>query len=84
MGGCGNERVEKPQLNGEGPLAIVLGKELAVPNYHNPIEWWKKRHMEIINLRDFSKRECMLCHQVDTSCNNCHRYVGVNEIEPFE
>lgn len=84
MAGCGSERVEKPQLNGRGPLAIVLEGNGSAPNYHNPMEWWKRNHMEAIRLGDYSQRECMLCHQVETSCNNCHRYVGVQAMESFE
>jgi len=79
--GC---KVEKPELKGKGELALSLPEGLLSPEYHQPVEYWKTHHMDIVNRGDFSKEECMLCHDAHTSCNNCHDYVGVNRVESYE
>jgi len=81
--GC-NERVAKPELKGEGPLALKLPSGILSPEYHQPVEYWKQHHMDILKRGDYDKRECMLCHDVHTSCNNCHDYVGVPRVEAYE
>jgi hypothetical protein len=70
------QQVEKPELKGEGPLAIVVPRGSTVPEYHAPIERWRTLHMEAINRGDFVQRECVLCHNPDTGCNRCHKYIG--------
>ncbi|HLB25213.1 MAG TPA: hypothetical protein VJM83_02670, partial [Nitrospirota bacterium] len=80
----GNERVPKPELKGKGPLAITLPTGVLSPEYHQPVDYWKQHHMDIIMRGDYSKQECTLCHDVNTSCNNCHDYVGVARVEGYE
>jgi hypothetical protein len=82
--GCSNERVAKPELKGTGPLALKLPAGLLSPEYHQPVDFWKQHHMDIVNRGDYSKHECMLCHEADTSCNNCHEYVGVAKVAGYE
>jgi len=79
--GC---KVEKPELKGKGPLALKLPAGVLSPEYHQPVEYWKQHHMDILKRGDYSKQECMLCHDVNTSCNNCHEYVGVKKVEGYE
>jgi len=68
---------KKPELRGTGPLAVQIDSDkLVIPEYHNPLEVWKPRHMQSIQQKEFTERECMSCHQVEISCNNCHNYVG--------
>jgi hypothetical protein len=83
LAGC-NERVAKPELKGEGPLALKLPSGVLSPEYHQPVEYWKQHHMDLIKRGDFNKQECTLCHDVHTSCNNCHEYVGVVKVEGYE
>lgn len=72
---------EKPELRGIGELAVQIDSDkLIIPEFHNPIEQWRPRHMQSILDKEFTERECMSCHKVETSCNNCHTYVGVPEI----
>ncbi|MGA2191961.1 MAG: hypothetical protein ABSG42_01120 [Nitrospirota bacterium] len=82
--GCSNERVTKPELKGKGPLALKLPAGVLSPEYHQPVDYWKQHHMDILKRGDYSKHECMLCHDVNTSCNNCHDYVGVVKVEGYE
>ncbi|MHB8173998.1 MAG: hypothetical protein ACYDFU_06010 [Nitrospirota bacterium] len=82
--GCSNERVAKPELKGTGPLALKLPPGILSPEYHQPVDYWKRHHMDILERGDYSKHECMLCHDVNTSCNNCHDYVGVARVKGYE
>ncbi|MFC1492387.1 hypothetical protein ACFL6O_00385 [candidate division KSB1 bacterium] len=80
--GCGFPK--KPELRGEGTLAVQIDSDkLMIPEYHNPLETWKPRHMQSIQQKEFTERECMSCHQVEISCNNCHAYVGVPEVKEY-
>ncbi|MFC1557675.1 hypothetical protein ACFL5L_06795 [candidate division KSB1 bacterium] len=74
--GCGYP--EKPILRGTGDLAVQIDSDkIIIPEYHNPLEQWKPRHMQSIKQYEFTERECMSCHKTEKSCNNCHEYVGV-------
>lgn len=82
VSGCSYPK--KPELRGEGILAIQIDSDkLVIPEYHNPLEVWKPRHMESIQHKEFTERECMSCHKVKTSCNNCHEYVGVPVVKSY-
>lgn len=72
--------VEKPVKDGEGPLAVYLDPSLPAPEYHSPLDWWKRNHKTIVNRGDLEQSDCVQCHDPATSCNNCHNYVGANEI----
>ena len=76
--GC--QQVQKPELNGQGPLAVKVARGTAVPEYHAPAERWRVQHQDALNRGDFSQRECMLCHNPQTGCNQCHQYAGAKEI----
>ena len=82
--GCSNKRVKKPELKGKGPLALKLPAGVLSPEYHQPVEYWKQHHMDVVLRGDYSKQEYMLCHDVNTSCNNCHDYIGVKRVEGYE
>jgi hypothetical protein len=84
LGLLGCQQVQKPELKGEGPLAITVARGTAVPESHAPPERWRTLHMEALNGGDFSQRECVLCHNPRTGCNQCHRYVGAKEISVLE
>jgi hypothetical protein len=72
--------VPEPAKDGAGPLAIKIDPRLVAPEYHSPIEWWRTHHMDLINNGDLVEADCLQCHDVATSCNNCHSYVGVRAI----
>lgn len=74
--------VEKPVKDGEGPLSVYLDPSLPAPEYHSPLDWWQTHHMDIVNRGDLLQSDCLQCHDPETSCNNCHSYVGANEIVP--
>ena len=74
------QQVQKPELKGEGPLAVTVARGTATPEYHAPAERWRVSHGQAINRGDFSQRECVLCHNPETACNNCHQYVGTPKI----
>ena len=76
------ERVEKPVKDGAGPLAVYISAQYAAPDYHNPLEYWKTHHTDIVNRGDLAQADCLHCHEPQKSCNNCHSYVGANEIVP--
>jgi hypothetical protein len=80
LGAVGCQQVEKPELKGEGPLAVTVARGTSVPEYHAPAERWRIRHKEAINEGDFTERECILCHNPETGCNQCHEYAGVKKI----
>ncbi|MCL5075810.1 MAG: hypothetical protein M1136_09235 [Chloroflexi bacterium] len=80
-------RVPEPVKDGRGPLAIKIEPQYTAPDYHNPLDWWKTHHMEVVdrgvfgqNQVDFNLHQCLYCHEVQKSCNNCHSYVGVKLI----
>ena len=72
--------VEKPVKDGIGPMAIRLDPDVPAPETHNPIDWWRTHHMDVVNQGDLAQRDCVYCHDPSTSCNNCHDYVGVGLI----
>ena len=75
---------KKPELRGTEELAIQIDADkLITPEYHNPLEEWRPRHMQAIKDNEFTERECMSCHDIETSCNNCHQYVGVPVVERY-
>lgn len=80
--GC--NKVQKPELKGEGPLALKLPDGVLSPEYHQPVDYWKQHHMDLILRGDYNRQECMLCHDANTSCNNCHDYVGVPRVATYE
>lgn len=71
---------EKPALNGLGPLAVVVDRQFAAPATHSPLDWWQIHHFQVVNSGDFKEKDCLYCHKAETSCNNCHGYVGVRRI----
>lgn len=73
-------RVEKPVLNGSGPLAVYIDPVFPAPEYHSPLDWWQIHHIDKVNNGDFQKLDCLYCHEPEYSCNNCHGYVGANRI----
>ena len=75
LSGC-DLGVNKPVKDGTGPLAITISRTRQAPDYHNPLDWWTANHPQAISDGTFSKRECMLCHVPEDSCNKCHEYVG--------
>lgn len=77
-GGC--EQVSKPEVGKAGPLQIVVPAGTPVPEYHIPAEQWRVQHSKALNLKDFSERECLLCHNPQIGCQKCHKYVGAKEI----
>lgn len=80
LSGC-DLGVEKPEKDGPGPLAITIDRTRDAPDYHNPLDWWTANHPHGISDGVFSQRECMLCHVPEDSCNKCHDYVGVRQVQ---
>jgi len=78
------QQVQKPELKGEGPLAVIVPRGTSVPEYHAPLERWRTLHMDALNRGDFTERECVLCHNPKIGCNKCHNYVGAREISQPE
>jgi len=72
--------VQKPEVKGEGPLAVTVARGTATPEYHAPAERWRTLHGEAVNRGDFSRRECVLCHDLRMGCNQCHQYIGAPRI----
>jgi len=73
--------VQKPEKDGSGPLAVLIDARYAAPEYHSPLDWWQTHHMDIVNRGDFEKQDCLYCHEPETSCNNCHGFVGAAPVE---
>jgi hypothetical protein len=69
-----------PEKDGLGPLSVRIDPAFAAPEYHSPLEWWQTHHPEVVNRGDLVQEDCLYCHDPETSCNNCHGYVGVDEI----
>ena len=78
IAGC--QQVQKPEVRGEGPLAVKTARGITSPEFHAPLERWRTTHKKALNIGDFTERECILCHDPQKSCNNCHKYIGVRAI----
>ena len=74
--------VDKPALDSHGEMAIIMDPRFPAPQYHSPIDWWQTHHMNVVNRGDIVQEDCLYCHVPSQSCNNCHNYVGVDEIVP--
>jgi hypothetical protein len=72
--------VEKPVKDGEGPLAVYISAKYTAPEYHSPLEYWKRHHMDMLNRGDLAQSDCLYCHVAEQSCNNCHSYVGAKAV----
>ena len=72
--------VEEPVKDGPGPLSVQIDPQYPAPAFHNPLDWWQTHHMDVVNRGDFTQQDCLHCHEPQTSCDNCHSYVGVTEI----
>lgn len=73
--------VDKPVKDGTGPMAIYMDPSFPAPETHKPLDWWQTHHMDVVNRGDLTRKDCQYCHDPETSCNNCHRYVGVDVIQ---
>ncbi len=82
IAGC--QQVQKPEVRGEGPLAVKMDRGITPPEFHAPLEQWRTTHKNGLNRGDFTERECVLCHDPKKSCNRCHQYIGVREISVAE
>jgi hypothetical protein len=76
------EYVETPVKDGQGPLAVYVSAQYAVPDSHNPLTYWKIHHQDVLNRGDLVQADCLYCHVPEQSCNNCHAYVGAKAIIP--
>lgn len=76
------QRVQKPEKDGTGPLAVYIDPQYEAPQYHSPLDWWQTHHMDVVNRGDVVRNDCLYCHEPEFSCNNCHAYVGVDPIVP--
>jgi hypothetical protein len=74
--------VEKPVKDGPGPLSLYVDPALPAPEYHSPLESWRTQHVDMLARGDLLQADCLQCHDVERSCNNCHRYVGAAAIVP--
>lgn len=74
------QHVIKPEKDGAGPLAVRIDARYAAPEYHSPLDWWQSHHTDMVNRGDLQQSDCLYCHDPETSCNNCHGYVGANPI----
>lgn len=72
--------VDKPLKDGSGPLAVWVDPQFIAPEYHSPLQWWQSHHPDMVNRGDIAQQDCLHCHDPQTSCNNCHSYVGANPI----
>jgi len=72
--------VDKPVKDGPGPLSVYIAPEFAAPEYHSPLDYWQTHHTDIVNRGDLPQSDCLHCHEPERSCNNCHSYVGANQI----
>jgi hypothetical protein len=75
-------RVEKPVKDGSGSLSVYVDPSLPAPEYHSPLEWWRTHHADVLARGDLLEADCLQCHTVEKSCNNCHSYVGAAAIIP--
>jgi hypothetical protein len=72
--------IEKPVKDGTGPMAILMDPSLSAPQTHTPLDWWQTHHMDVVDQGDLSESDCLYCHNPQTSCDNCHSYVGAKPI----
>jgi hypothetical protein len=71
---------QKPVKDGAGPLAVTIDRQFTAPATHSPLDWWQAHHFEVVNSGDIKEKDCLYCHTPQTSCNNCHGYVGARQI----
>jgi hypothetical protein len=70
-----------------GPLqGLVLEKPVyPVPAYHIPLDEWRVLHTKVVSRGEkglnpmfsfFKPKDCLICHQAEEFCTQCHAYVG--------
>lgn len=75
------QKIEKPAVNGKGPLALNVIEGLSAPDHHKPADRWIAMHMDKLNSGRLRQDECISCHtKPDNFCNKCHLYIGAKKI----
>ena len=75
--GC--RRPDKPARGAHGEFALeATDVSLTWPSYHAPLDTWVARHSPEVEGRRRSKYQCVLCHDPERHCNQCHRYMGLH------
>ena len=77
---AGQSMPERPVKDGTGPLAVQMDPGVTAPTTHSPLDWWQKYHPNVVNNGDLRQQDCLYCHDLDKSCNNCHSYVGAKQV----
>lgn len=69
---------------------VSLKKDSMFKSGLEGLEYWKAFHPTLVTgtqnpmLAADHDEECLMCHDQNTSCNNCHTYVGVKLVTAGE
>ena len=74
---CGCDRPAKPTRDGKGPYSLHVDASLTAPRFHQPLDQWRVGHGRAIQSHQRNRYQCVLCHDPERHCNQCHRYIGL-------
>jgi hypothetical protein len=86
------EPEDAPESHSKGttPEGASLKADMFTSSSLVGLDYWKAYHPTLVTgthnpaLKADTDELCLDCHDQSTSCNNCHTYVGVNQITADE
>jgi len=77
--GC--DRPQKPMRDSTGEFALYVDKSLTPAKFHEPLDnldKWRARHAPVVKRGKRSRYQCVLCHDPERHCTQCHTYMGMH------
>ena len=81
VGLWGCDRPQKPMRDGTGEFALYVDKSLTPAKFHEPLDnldKWRAQHSRTVKRGERSRYQCVLCHDPERHCTQCHTYMGVH------
>ena len=78
---CGCDRPQKPTRDATGQFALYVDKSLKPAKFHAPLDnldKWRAQHSRVVRTGKRSRYQCVLCHDPQRHCNQCHTYMGAH------
>ncbi len=62
------------------PVETYVDPSLKPPKFHEPLARWRAYHPFVIHRGERTRYQCVLCHDPERHCDQCHSYVGVRDL----